>query len=138
MGQCSLARFPFIFPLVSRREAMLFVLAEFSPEDLTPAAVARCLCMFMRTCSKNSCASALPTADHLAEGLSVTARRAPPLPPNQRGRLPFAPFNYLLSVCPISLADLSILYSVEPEWKVDEFVSAVNEANPNLSLYAVS
>ncbi|VDD75907.1 unnamed protein product [Mesocestoides corti] len=106
------------FAATSTLDAVKLVLSEFEPEDVTPAAVARCLCMFMQTASGRGQA---PPSHHQTENLTdlLSTNCNSPGAGNRR------------------LDNLRVDEDVN-EWNLDNFLAGVHDFNANLSLYQVA
>uniref|UniRef100_A0A5K3FDQ3 CCR4-NOT transcription complex subunit 1 n=3 Tax=Mesocestoides corti TaxID=53468 RepID=A0A5K3FDQ3_MESCO len=105
------------FAATSTLDAVKLVLSEFEPEDVTPAAVARCLCMFMQTASGRGQA---PPSHHQTENLTdlLSTNCNSPGAGNRR------------------LDNLRVDEDVN-EWNLDNFLAGVHDFNANLSLYQI-
>ncbi|KAL7055945.1 hypothetical protein AAHC03_022720 [Spirometra sp. Aus1] len=141
-------------------DVMRMTLSDFSAEELTPAVVARCVCLFMRTCKPSSLsasvesrtASSTPHPVSASSSLGLCVRDLISFVPSSSSSatgngsaawkdVPPGLRSPTLAHRRFAFADGGFGGTVEEEeasdWNIDNFLAAVDEINPNLNLHEI-
>ncbi|VDL95805.1 unnamed protein product, partial [Schistocephalus solidus] len=156
---CFSPSMPFLFS-PGRLDVMRVVLSDFSAEELTPAVVARCLCLFMRTCKPSSVTASVElratgSTPHLVSAstsLGLCVRDLLSLVPSSSSATTASGAGGAWRDAPLGVRSPALGHrrfaftdggfggTVEGEasdWNIDNFLTAVDEINPNIDLHEI-